>query len=254
MSTGSVGSGGLDSGGEVLAAPRFVSVFLLPAMVWGSDPEMARLRRITKAMPPRKSRDKKVQPAQVEHVDDSPVYLEGENDLVVPPLSSPFVERSYGNPIFKEREWAQDIQKIVEKQEESSRQHDEAMRQYMVELRRIFEEGSRPRPEIPPPAVEISKQIQEASILALGGPGNQPDPNVQHHKFFMGDGQRNTNQWRLLLLLQTMAINLSIGIFRQLGGEMWVLIINPIQGTFSSHKSHQACQQRIVSPKILNRP
>ncbi|GKV21366.1 hypothetical protein SLEP1_g31350 [Rubroshorea leprosula] len=58
-------------------------------------------------MPPRKSRDKEVQPTQVEHVDDSPVYSEGENDPVVPHFSSPFVERSYGNPIFKEMDATQ---------------------------------------------------------------------------------------------------------------------------------------------------
>ncbi|GKV39170.1 hypothetical protein SLEP1_g46978 [Rubroshorea leprosula] len=55
-------------------------------------------------MPPRKSKDKEVQPAQAEHADDSLVYSEGENDPVVPPFLSSFVERSYGNPIFKERD------------------------------------------------------------------------------------------------------------------------------------------------------
>ncbi|GKV48632.1 hypothetical protein SLEP1_g55430 [Rubroshorea leprosula] len=41
------------------------------------------------------------------------------------------------------REQAQDIQKIVERQAESSRQHNEAMRQCMVKWRWIFEEGTR---------------------------------------------------------------------------------------------------------------
>ncbi|GKV15387.1 hypothetical protein SLEP1_g26180 [Rubroshorea leprosula] len=49
MSAVSICSGGLDSGGEVPAALGSVPVFLLLVMVWGSDPEMARLRRMTKA-------------------------------------------------------------------------------------------------------------------------------------------------------------------------------------------------------------
>ncbi|GKV47141.1 hypothetical protein SLEP1_g54061, partial [Rubroshorea leprosula] len=195
------------------------------------------------AMPLRKSKDKEVQPAQAEHADDSPVYSEGENDLVVPPFLSPFVERSYGNSIFKERdadrrddfaesnnvfkgmterldlafkEKNQAMRRFVESQAEFSRRQEETIRQCIEEMRRVFEKGTRvmretgeesckplqavseqvveqvrqPRPEIPPPVVEMPKQIQEAPIPALGGQGNQPHPNIQQQHFVIGEGQR----------------------------------------------------------------
>ncbi|GKV11596.1 hypothetical protein SLEP1_g22840 [Rubroshorea leprosula] len=55
-------------------------------------------------MPPRKSRDKEVQPAQADHADDSPLHFEGENDPITFLPVSPLAERSYGNPVFKEKE------------------------------------------------------------------------------------------------------------------------------------------------------
>ncbi|GKV49877.1 hypothetical protein SLEP1_g56600 [Rubroshorea leprosula] len=121
-------------------------------------------------MPPRKSKDKEVQPAQVEHADDNPVYSEGENDPFVPPFLSPFVERSYGNPIFKEKdadrrddfaessnvfrgmierldlafkEQNQAMRRLVDSQAESSRHQEELIRQCIEEMRRVFEEGTR---------------------------------------------------------------------------------------------------------------
>ncbi|GKV15340.1 hypothetical protein SLEP1_g26138 [Rubroshorea leprosula] len=121
-------------------------------------------------MPPRKSKDKEVQPAQAEHADDSPVYSEGENNLVVSPFLSPFVERSYGNPIFKERdadrrddfaesnnvfkgmtkrlylafkEKNQAMRRFVESQAEFSRRQEETIRQCIEEMRRVFEKGTR---------------------------------------------------------------------------------------------------------------
>ncbi|GKV34784.1 hypothetical protein SLEP1_g43127 [Rubroshorea leprosula] len=195
------------------------------------------------AMPPRKSKDKEVQPTQAEHADDSPVYSEGENDPVVSPFLSPFVERFYGNPIFKERdadrrddfaessnvfrgmterldvafkEKNQAMRRFVESQAEFSRRQEETIRQCIEEMRRVFEKGTKvmretgeesrrplqavseqvveqvrqPRPEIPPPVVEMPRQIQEAPIPALGGQGNQPHPNTQQQHFVIGEGQR----------------------------------------------------------------
>ncbi|GKV11366.1 hypothetical protein SLEP1_g22629 [Rubroshorea leprosula] len=175
-------------------------------------------------MPPRKSKDKELQPAQAEHADDSPVYLEGENDPIVPPFLSPFVERSYGNLVFKEKEvdhgafkeQNQAMRRLVESQAESSRRQEEIIRQCIEDMRRVFQKGTRvmretgeesrrtlqavseqvvdqvrqPRPEIPHLVVEMPRQIQEAPILALGGQGNQPYPNIQQQHFVIGEGQR----------------------------------------------------------------
>ncbi|GKV24416.1 hypothetical protein SLEP1_g34030 [Rubroshorea leprosula] len=154
-------------------------------------------------MPQRKSRDKEVQPAQAEHVDDSPPHSKGENDPITFLLVSPLAERSYGNPVFKEKEadrgafkeQNQAMRRLVKSQAESSRRQEEIIRQCMEDLRGVFEEGIRvmretgeesrrtlqvvseqvveqvrqPRPEIPPPVVEMPRQIQEALIPALGG-------------------------------------------------------------------------------------
>ncbi|GKV17163.1 hypothetical protein SLEP1_g27699 [Rubroshorea leprosula] len=164
---------------------------------------------VSGAMPPRKSKDKEVQPAQAEHADDSPVYSEGENDPVVPLLLSPFVEQSYGNLVFKERD------AYCKDELAKSCNHDEVMRQCMVEWRWVFKEGTR-----------VICETGEESRRTLQAVSEQ----------VVEQGKDSMNQWRLLLLLQTMAINLSTGIFRQVGGEMWVLIINHAQGTFSGHK------------------
>ncbi|GKV34366.1 hypothetical protein SLEP1_g42743 [Rubroshorea leprosula] len=194
-------------------------------------------------MPPRKSKDKEVQPAQADHADDSPLHFEGENDPITFLPVSPLAERSYGNPVFKEKEADrggdfaessnmfrgmmerldlafkeknQTMQRLVKSQAESSKSQEEIIKQCMEDMRRVFEEGTRvmretgeesrrtlqavseqvveqvrqPRPEIPPPVVEMPKQIQEAPIPALGGQGNQPHPNIQQQNFFMGEGQR----------------------------------------------------------------
>ncbi|GKU86921.1 hypothetical protein SLEP1_g1385 [Rubroshorea leprosula] len=182
-------------------------------------------------MPPRKSRDKEVQPAQAEHADDSPVHYEGENDPITFLPMSPLAERSYGNPVFKEKEadcggdfaessnvfrgmtkrlnlafkeQNQAMRRLVDSQVESSRRQEELIRQCIEDMRRVFKEGTRvmretreesrrtlqavseqvveqvrqPRLEIPPPVVEMLKQLQEAPIPALGGQGNQPHPNI----------------------------------------------------------------------------
>ncbi|GKV42144.1 hypothetical protein SLEP1_g49581 [Rubroshorea leprosula] len=156
-------------------------------------------------MPPRKSRDKEVQPAQADHADDRPLHSEGENDPITFLPVSPLAERSYGNPVFKEKEadrggdfaessnmfrgmaerldlafkeQNQAMQRLVDSQTESSRQQ-------------VVEQVRQPRPEIPPPIVEMPRQIQEAPIPALGGQGNQPHPNIQQQNFFMGEGQRH---------------------------------------------------------------
>ncbi|GKV43324.1 hypothetical protein SLEP1_g50628 [Rubroshorea leprosula] len=194
-------------------------------------------------MPPRKSRDKEVQPAQAEHADDSPLHSKGENDPITFLPVSPLAKRSYGNPVFKEKEadrggdfaessnvfrgmterldlafkeQNQAMRRLVDSQTESSKRQEELVRQCIEEMRRVFEEGTRvmqetgeesrrtlqavseqvveqvrqPRPEIPPPVVEMPRQIQEAPIPALGGQGNQPHPNIQQQNFFMGEGQR----------------------------------------------------------------
>ncbi|GKV21365.1 hypothetical protein SLEP1_g31350 [Rubroshorea leprosula] len=131
-------------------------------------------------MPPRKSRDKEVQPTQVEHVDDSPVYSEGENDPVVPHFSSPFVERSYGNPIFKEMDATQ--RWIF--------RHDEAMKQYMVELRWIFEKGTMVMRETGDESPKTLQAVSEQVVEQVRQPRPKPHPNVQQQNFFIGEGQR----------------------------------------------------------------
>ncbi|GKV35499.1 hypothetical protein SLEP1_g43756 [Rubroshorea leprosula] len=194
-------------------------------------------------MPLRKSKDKEVQPAQADHADDSPLHSEGENDPITFLPVSPLAERSYGNPVFKEKEADhggdfakssnmfrgmmdrldiafkeknQTMQRLVESQAKSARRQEEIIRQCIEEMRRVFEKGTRvmqetgeescrplqavseqvveqvrqPRPEIPPPVVEIPRQIQEAPIPALGGQGNQPYPNIQQQHFVIGEGQR----------------------------------------------------------------
>ncbi|GKU86485.1 hypothetical protein SLEP1_g1001 [Rubroshorea leprosula] len=143
-------------------------------------------------MPPRKSRDKEVQPAQVDHADDSPLHSEGENDPINFLPVSPLVERSYGNSVFKEKEADRggDFAESSNMFRESSRRQEEIIRQCMEDMRRVFEESTRvmretgeesrrtlqtvskqvveqvrqPRPEIPPPVVEMPRQIQEAPI------------------------------------------------------------------------------------------
>ncbi|GKV04391.1 hypothetical protein SLEP1_g16549 [Rubroshorea leprosula] len=163
-------------------------------------------------MPPRKSKDKEVQPTQADHADDSPLHSEGENDPITFLPVSPLAERSYGNPVFKEKEADrggdfaessnmfrgmmerldlafkeknQTMQRLVESQAESSRRQEEIIRQCMEDMRWVFEEGTRvmretgeesrrtlqavseqvveqvrqPRPEIPPPVVEMPRQI-----------------------------------------------------------------------------------------------
>ncbi|GKU99827.1 hypothetical protein SLEP1_g12614 [Rubroshorea leprosula] len=111
-------------------------------------------------MPPRKSRDKEVQPAQAEHANDPITFL---------PVS-PLAKRSYGNPIFKERdadrrddfaessnvfrgmterldlafkEQNQAMRRLVESQAESSRREEELITQCIEEMRRVFEKGTR---------------------------------------------------------------------------------------------------------------
>ncbi|GKV52448.1 hypothetical protein SLEP1_g59025 [Rubroshorea leprosula] len=163
-------------------------------------------------MPPRKSSDKEVQPAQAGHADDSPLHSEGENDPITFLPVSPLAERSYGNPVFKEKEadrggdfaessnvfrgmterldlafkeQNQAMRRLVDSQTESSRRQEELVKQYQV-----VEQVRQSRLEIPPPVIEMLRQIQEALIPALGGQGNQPHPNIQQQNFFMGEGQR----------------------------------------------------------------
>ncbi|GKV43753.1 hypothetical protein SLEP1_g51005 [Rubroshorea leprosula] len=121
-------------------------------------------------MPPRKSRDKEVQPAQVEHADNSPLHSEGENDPITFLPVSPLAERSYGNPVFKQKEADrggdfaessnmfrgmmerldlafkeknQAMRRLVESQAESFRREEELIRQCIEEMRRVFEKGTR---------------------------------------------------------------------------------------------------------------
>ncbi|GKV53319.1 hypothetical protein SLEP1_g59852, partial [Rubroshorea leprosula] len=111
-------------------------------------------------MPPRKSRDKEVQPAQAEHANDPITFL---------PVSH-LAKRSYGNPIFKERdadrrddfaessnvfrgmterldlafkEQNQAMRRLVDSQAESSIHEEELIRQCIEEMRRVFEKGTR---------------------------------------------------------------------------------------------------------------
>ncbi|GKV49550.1 hypothetical protein SLEP1_g56292 [Rubroshorea leprosula] len=194
-------------------------------------------------MPLRKSKDKEVQPAQADHADDSPLHSKGENDPITFLPVSPLAERSYGNPVFKEKEADhggdfakssnmfrgmmdrldivfkeknQTMQRLVESQAKSAKRQEKIIRQCIEEMRRVFEKGTRvmretgeesrrplqavskqvvepvrqPRPEIPPPVVEMPRQIQEAPIPTLGGQGNQPHPNNQQQHFVIGEGQR----------------------------------------------------------------
>ncbi|GKV42709.1 hypothetical protein SLEP1_g50088 [Rubroshorea leprosula] len=147
-------------------------------------------------MPPRKSRDKEVQPAQAEHADDSSRHSEGENDPITFLSVSPLAERSYGNPVFKENEadrggdfaessnvFSEGTRVVRETGEESRRKLQAVSEQVVEQVRQL-------RPEIPLPVVEMPRQIQEAPIPALRGQGNQPHPNIQQQNFFMGEGQR----------------------------------------------------------------
>ncbi|GKV14311.1 hypothetical protein SLEP1_g25206 [Rubroshorea leprosula] len=124
----------------------------------------------SRAMPPRKSRDKEVQPAQADHADDSPLHSEGENDPITFLPVSPLAERSYGNLVFKEKEadrggdfaessnvfrgmterldlafkeQNQAMWRLVDSQAESSRREEELIRQCIEEMRRVFEKGTR---------------------------------------------------------------------------------------------------------------
>ncbi|GKV20084.1 hypothetical protein SLEP1_g30253 [Rubroshorea leprosula] len=166
-------------------------------------------------MPPRKSKDKELQPAQAEHVDDSAVYSKGENDPVVPPFLSPFVERSYGNPVFKEKEADrggdfaessnvfrgmterlqlafkeknQAMRRLVESQAEFSKRQEETIRQYMFELRRFFEKGTNVMRETGDESRKTLQAVSEQVVEQVQQPRPEISPLVQH--FVIGEGQR----------------------------------------------------------------
>ncbi|GKV21983.1 hypothetical protein SLEP1_g31893 [Rubroshorea leprosula] len=67
---------------------------------------------------------------------------------------------------------------------------EESRRTLQAVSEQVVEQVRQPRPEIPPPVVEMPRQIQEAPIPTLRGQGNQPHPNIQQQNFFMGEGQR----------------------------------------------------------------
>ncbi|GKV13619.1 hypothetical protein SLEP1_g24610 [Rubroshorea leprosula] len=165
-------------------------------------------------MPPRKSRDKEVQPAQADHADDSPLHSEGENDPITFLPVSPLAERSYGNPVFKEKEADrggdfaessnvfrgmmehldlafkeknQTMQRLVESQAESSRRQEEIIRQCMEDMRRVFEEGTRVMQE----TGEESRRTLQAVSKQVVEQVRQPRPEIPPPvNFFMGEGQR----------------------------------------------------------------
>ncbi|GKV15503.1 hypothetical protein SLEP1_g26290 [Rubroshorea leprosula] len=165
-------------------------------------------------MPPRKSRDKEVQPAQADHADDSPLHSEGENDPITFLPVSPLAERSYGNPVFKEKEADrggdfaessnmfrgmmecldlafkeknQTMQRLVESQAESSRRQEEIIRQCMEDMRRVFEEGTRVMRETGEESRRTLQAVSEQVVEQV----RQPRPEIPPpQNFFMGEGQR----------------------------------------------------------------
>ncbi|GKV27610.1 hypothetical protein SLEP1_g36766 [Rubroshorea leprosula] len=153
------------------------------------------------AMPPRKSKDKEVQPAQVEHADDSPCQFEGENDPITFLPVSPLAKRSYGNPVFKEKkadrggdfaessnmfrgmmerldlafkEKNQTRQRLVESQAESSRRQEEIFRQCMEDMRRVFEEGTRVMRETGEESRRTLQAVSEQVVEQV----RQPRPEI----------------------------------------------------------------------------
>ncbi|GKV06630.1 hypothetical protein SLEP1_g18502 [Rubroshorea leprosula] len=152
-------------------------------------------------MPPRKSKDKEVQPAQAEHANDSPLHSEGENDPITFLPVSPLAERSYENPIFKEKEADrggdfakssnmfrgmmdrldiafkeknQTMQRLVESQAESARRQEEIIRQCMEEMIRVFEGGTRVMRE----TGEKSRRTLQAVSKQVVEPVQQPRPEI----------------------------------------------------------------------------
>ncbi|GKU86461.1 hypothetical protein SLEP1_g981 [Rubroshorea leprosula] len=152
-------------------------------------------------MPLRKSKDKELQPAQVEHANDSPLHFEGENDPITFLPVSPLAERSYENPVFKEKEADrgadfakssnmfrdmmdrldiafkeknQTMQRLVESQAEFARRQEEIIRQCMEEMIRVFEEGTRVMRE----TGEKSRRILQAVSKQVVEPVQQPRPEI----------------------------------------------------------------------------
>ncbi|GKV06953.1 hypothetical protein SLEP1_g18770 [Rubroshorea leprosula] len=157
------------------------------------------------AMPPRKSRDKEVQPAQAEHANDPITFL---------PVS-PLAKRSYGNPIFKERdadrrddfaessnvfrgmierldlafkEQNQAMRRLVESQVESSRREEELIRQCIEEMRRVFEKGTKVMRETGEESHRPLQAVSEQVVEQVRQPRPEIFPPVQH--FVIGEGQR----------------------------------------------------------------
>ncbi|GKU90775.1 hypothetical protein SLEP1_g4728 [Rubroshorea leprosula] len=166
-------------------------------------------------MPPRKSRDKEVQPAQADHADDSPLHSEGENDPITFLPVSPIAERSYGNPVFKEKEadrggdfaessnmfrgmterldlafkeQNQAMRRLVDSQTESSKRQEELVRQCIEEMRRVFEEGTRVMRETGEESRRTLQVVSEQVVEQVRQPRPEIPPLVQN--FFMGEGQR----------------------------------------------------------------
>ncbi|GKV04468.1 hypothetical protein SLEP1_g16622 [Rubroshorea leprosula] len=155
-------------------------------------------------MPPRKSRDKEVQPAQAEHANDPITFL---------PVS-PLAKRSYGNPIFKERdadrggdfaessdvfrgmterldlafkEQNQAMQRLVESQAEFSRRQEETIRQCMSELRQIFEKGTNMMRETGDESRRTLQAVLEQVVEQVRQPRPEIPPPVH---FVIGERQR----------------------------------------------------------------
>ncbi|GKU97768.1 hypothetical protein SLEP1_g10860 [Rubroshorea leprosula] len=166
-------------------------------------------------MPPRKSRDKEVQPAQAEHADDSPLHSEGENDPITFLPVSPLAERSYGNPVFKEKEadrggdftessnvfrgmtehldlafkeQNQAMRRLVDSQAESSRHQEELIGQCIEDMRQVFEEGTRVMQETGEESRRTLQAVSEQVVEQVRQPRLEIPPPVQN--FFMGEGQR----------------------------------------------------------------
>ncbi|GKV50000.1 hypothetical protein SLEP1_g56718 [Rubroshorea leprosula] len=166
-------------------------------------------------MPPRKSRDKEVQPVQADHADDSPLHSEGENDPITFLPVSPLAEWSYGNPVFKEKEanrggdfaessnvfrgmterldlafkeQNQAMRRLVDSQTESSRRQEELVRQCVEEMRRVFEEGTRVMREIGEESRRTLQAVSGQMVEQVRQPRPEIPPPVQN--FFMGEGQR----------------------------------------------------------------
>ncbi|GKV42186.1 hypothetical protein SLEP1_g49623 [Rubroshorea leprosula] len=140
-------------------------------------------------MPPRKSKDKELQPAQAEHADDSLVYSEERDaDRRDDFAESSNVFRGMTERLdlaFKEQNQA--MQRLVESQAESSKRQEELIRQCIEEMRWVFEEGTRVMRE----TGEKNRRTLQAVSKQVVEQVRQPRPEIPpSQNFFMGEGQR----------------------------------------------------------------